>query len=167
MNIDIADKIFPQILTVLAQLCSTGIIFIMYAKFLHEPVMKYLDARSEKMEMDLLEAERLREESLLLREKAREEHSSVVTNAKTLESQMLEAAKQERQAIIDSAQDAIESQKKRLEDDLAQERQDLYDEISSQMVSLAVDVNRKVLMDVEFDHDAMVKDIETAMRNHG
>lgn len=167
MNIDIAEKLIPQALTMLAQLCATGIIFVMYRKYLHEPVMNYLDKRSLKMQTDLQDAERLKEEGLLLREKAKEEHASVVNNAKTLESQMLEVARQERQAIIDSAQDAIDAQRKRLEADFVQERQDLYDEVSSQMVSLAVDVNRKVLADIEFDHASMVQDIEKAMKDHG
>lgn len=166
MNIPIDEKLIPQILTMLAQLCATGVIFIMYKKYMHEPVMKFLDARAEKMQSDLADAEVLKQESLELREKAKKEHESVVSGAKALELQMLEGAKKERQSIIDSAQDSINAQRKRLEDDFKQERQDLYSEVSSKMVGLAVDVNRKVLHDVNFDHDSMIKDIEKAMANH-
>lgn len=57
MNVDILEKLIPNILTMITQLAATGVIFIMYKKYLHSPVMDYLDAREEAREKELQEAE--------------------------------------------------------------------------------------------------------------
>ena len=58
MNItfDVAEKLFPNIFTVIIQLCSTGVIFIVAYKFLWNPAREFLAAKAELTQKELNEA---------------------------------------------------------------------------------------------------------------
>ena len=75
MDIPIAEKLIPNLLTMAAQLCATGVIYLLYMKFLQEPVSKYLDARAEKMESDLKDAQASKESSHKILEETKETHA--------------------------------------------------------------------------------------------
>ena len=50
MNIDIAGKLFPNITTVIIQLCSTGIMLFFFKKFLWTPMQAYFEKRAIEAE---------------------------------------------------------------------------------------------------------------------
>lgn len=163
MNIDIAGKLIPDLLTMLAQLGATGVIYLVYKKYLHEPVMTYLDARAEKMETDLNEAAQNKEASALALQEAKETQRELLNKSKVLEEQMRLSAMKERQDIIDSAQVEIQAQKDRNAAQLEEERQELYKQQNQYILEMALLLNKKVLMEHEFNHDSALNDLEVAM----
>lgn len=165
MDIDIAGKLVPNILTIAAQLCATFVIFLLYKKYLHEPVMKYLDARAEKMETDLNAAAEDRVLSKKLLEDTKEKQKELVQKAKVLEEQMRISAMKERQDIIDSAQDEIQAQKDRNQARFEEERQELLKQQNQYILEMALLLNEKVLLNHEFNHDAALTDFEKALEN--
>ncbi len=166
MNIDIASKLIPKILTMLAQLCATGVIFALYRKYLHQPVLEYLDARALKMATDLSDAALLKEESITLKEEALLAQKEIMLRSKSLEEKMRLSAMNERQAIIDSAQDEIIAQRKSNQAILEQERETLLRNQNKEILDMALIVNQKILQDYDFDHDNAVAEIEKVMAKH-
>lgn len=163
MDIDIAQKLIPNLMTMAAQLAATFVIFLMYKKFLHTPVQAYLDARAQKMNDDLADAQALKLEGKALRDQARIAQQELFTKTKGLEEQMLLSAEKERKAIIDSAQDEILAQRAQNERQLKLEREAMELAARSQVLDLAVMINQKVLEEKEFDHSEVLKGLEKAL----
>lgn len=165
MDIDIAGKLIPNIFVMAAQLCSTLVIYFIYKKYLHGPVMNYLDARALQMETNLKDAASNKEASVKLLEEAKETQRSLIQKSKVLEEQMRLSAMKERQEIIDSAQDEIQAQKDRNQAQLEDERQALLKEQNQYILDMALLLNEKVLLKQEFNHDAALSDLESAMEH--
>ena len=163
MDIDIASKLIPDIMTMFAQLCATGVIVFFYTKYLHEPVMKYLDARADKMATDLSAAAQNKLESQQLLDEAKATQRELMSKSKLLEEQMRLSAMKERQEIIDSAQDEIEAQRARNQAMLQEERETLLKEQNKNVLDLALLLNEKVLLKQEFNHDGAIDDLASAL----
>ncbi|CAM4242543.1 ATP synthase F0 subunit B [Erysipelothrix aquatica] len=163
MNLDIAAKLMPDPWTMAAQLAATFVIYIMYRKYLHEPVQKYLDARAERMAEEMKEAEAYRMEAKTMSAQAQEAYSESMDKLKIVEADMLRDAENKKQAIIDSAQEEIENEKIKMAEALKNEKAALYREVSTYMLDTAVAVNRKVLSERELDHSSMLQDLEKEM----
>ena len=56
LDLDIAGKLFPDPLTMLVQLCATGILFWGFKKLLWKPMQDYLAKRAEVADRALREA---------------------------------------------------------------------------------------------------------------
>ena len=163
MDIDIASKLIPDIMTMFAQLCATGVIVFFYTKYLHEPVMKYLDARADKMATDLSAAAQNKLESQQLLDEAKATQRELMSKSKLLEEQMRLSAMKERQEIIDSAQDEIQAQRARNQAMLQEERETLLKEQNKNVLDLALLLNEKVLLKQEFNHDGAIDDLASAL----
>lgn len=163
MDIDIAGKLIPNILTMAAQLCATGVIVFIYTKYMHAPVMKYLDARTSKMVDDLAIAAQNKAESQTLLEEAKLTQRELLAKSKVLEEQMRLSAMKERQEIIDSAQDEIQAQRARNQAMIQEERETLLKEQNKHVLELALLLNEKVLLQKEFNHDGAIDDLASAL----
>ena len=63
MEVNIVEQLFPNVLTVLVQLCSTFVLFLIAKKFLWESVKKFLDARADKIQEELVLSQQAKEEA--------------------------------------------------------------------------------------------------------
>ena len=63
ITIDVIGQLIPNPMTMLAQLCSTLVLFLFVKKFLWTSVTKFLDARSAAMQMDLKQRAEARKEA--------------------------------------------------------------------------------------------------------
>jgi F0F1-type ATP synthase membrane subunit b/b' len=70
IDIDVLGQLIPNPLTMLVQLCSTLVLFLLAKKFLWPSVQAYLGKRSEKMQSDLEVSEQAKQEALSDRQKA-------------------------------------------------------------------------------------------------
>lgn len=166
MDLNIKELLFPNPWTMLAQLCATFIIYLLYKKFLHEPVQAYLAKRADRIVSEVKEAETLKADAQAMHAKTQEEYASAMTRLKSVEATMLEDATKEKQAIIDSAQDEINALKNNLEKQYETEKSRLYGEVSNYMLEAAVAVNKKVLEGTQFDSTQMVDDLEKEMKSY-
>lgn len=166
MDIDIANKLFPNIVTVAVQLLATGVIYLLYKKFLHEPVHAYLTKRAELIDSELSEAEALRSSAKHKNEQAVIEYQEAMERIKANENQMIQEAQAQKKAIIASAQTEIDRREAQLEQDYQEERTALYREVQQHVLEVAVDVNRKVLQDMTIDDSQMVDALEKEMDAH-
>ena len=73
ITIDVIGQLIPNPMTMLAQLCSTLVLFLFVKKFLWTSVTNFLDARSAAMQMDLKQSAEARKEAEADRETARAE----------------------------------------------------------------------------------------------
>ena len=166
MTIDIAGKLVPNIITMVVQLLATGVIYLLYRKYLHEPVHKYLTERADLIESELTEAEALRIDSEHKQTKAVQEYQEAMEKIKAIEAQMIQDAQAQKKAIIASAQTEIDRREAQLEQDYQEERAALYREAQQYVLEVAVDVNRKVLENMTIDDSQMIDALEKEMNAH-
>ena len=56
IDVDVAGKLFPNIATLIIQLCSTGVLLLVFKKFLWVPMQEYFAKRANFIESQINEA---------------------------------------------------------------------------------------------------------------
>ena len=136
MEFDIQGLLFPNALTMLVQLCSTLVLFLLCKKLLWVPARKILKTRQEKMSADLNNAKKLQEEATAnLNEakknldEARIKSSEIVESARkeatSLKEEIIKAAKKDASDKLIDADRMIEVKKKEAKDQIHDEMVDV------------------------------------------
>ena len=145
MNIDIAGKLFPNITTVIIQLCSTGIMLFFFKKFLWTPMQAYFEKRANFIESTINEAKEMNEKAKTFmvesEEQAREyakEYRGIVERAKA-------DALKVRDDVVAEAKKEASNKLKQAEREIEAEKQQAKEEMKEEMVGIAIEVAAKVL----------------------
>lgn len=161
MEIDVTGVLFPNALTMVVQLCSTFVLFLLCKKLLWKPAREILAKRKEKMNADLAEAERLKKESTEELEKAKEN----LIEARNKSGEIVESAKKEannlRDEIVNKANKEANDRLDLAEKQIEQKRQEASKEIHDEMVSVAMAAVTKLM-----DEKATSKDDEKAIQEY-
>lgn len=157
MDFDVVSKLFPNILTMITQLAATAIIFMLYKKFLHEPVLAYLDKRKELVSEELASAKTLNQEAFENKKLSESEYSKIHLELAKMREDMIKDAKRERDAIVASAQVEIDRLKDANTRALESEKKALYAEVDKYIFDVASLVNKRVLEDMSFNEADMLK----------
>ena len=163
MNIDVASKLFPNMTTLIVQLLSTGVMFLIFKKFLWTTVQEYFAKRADFIESQMNEAKEMnakaKEFMLDSETKAREsakEYRDIVEKAKqdalSTRDKIIDDAKKEVSLKVEQARREIEAEK-------AQAKEE--------MVTIAMEVATKVMnkeMNSE-ENKKMVEDFVSKVTN--
>ena len=157
---DIASKLFPNVTTIIIQLLSTGVLLLVFKKYLWVPVQNYFAKRAEFIEGTVNEAKDMNEKARALMEESEEQarqaavqYREIVNLAKEdalkTKATIQEQANQEYKAKLDQARREIEAEKAQAKAAMKQE-----------IVEVSIDVATKV-MNKEMDtktNKALVED---------
>lgn len=160
MNIDILEQLVPNVLTMVTQLIATGVIFIVYKNFLHNPVMDYLNARQSKRDEDIAFANLVKDEAKDLQYKTKKDYEEAQKEISNLREKVLREAEKEKELLMSKAKLDIEEMKIRNDQVLKEETQRLYEEVNSHILEIASDINQKVLSDYNVSEDEMISSIK-------
>ena len=125
-------SVIPNLEGVLLQLAATLVLFLVLRHFLFKPVSEFLKARQDRIENDIDEAKKSKEEASTLKrdyeikiEKAKEEAKGIVESARKrgedLREEIVKEAKDEAMALLEKARREIEREKSKAKDDLKKE----------------------------------------------
>ena len=164
MEVNIVEQLFPNVLTVLVQLCSTFVLFLIAKKFLWESVKKFLDARAEKMQEELALSQQAKEEALADRRVALEQLNTASTKSEEIVSAAIQQAKQEKKQILAQADKEAAAVKQRAQEQIEAERREMYASMKKEMVDVAFSAAGKLIGEQEAEKvdrqaiDAFVKE---------
>ncbi len=164
IDVDVYNQLVPNIMTMLVQLCSTFVLFMVAKHFLWSSVKEWLAKRSEKMQDDLAAGEAARAAAESDRQKAMEQLSEASGKAETIVSAAVKQAKDEKAAILEQAENEARATKKKAHDQIEAERLSMYQDMQREMVEVALAAAGKLLEDrnaEDFDRqaiDAFVKE---------
>ena len=164
MEVNIVEQLFPNVLTVLVQLCSTFVLFLIAKKFLWESVKKFLDARAEKMQEELALSQQAKEEALADRKVALEQLNTASTKSEEIVSAAIQQAKQEKKQILAQADKEAAAVKQRAQEQIEAERREMYASMKKEMVDVAFSAAGKLIGEQEAEKvdrqaiDAFVKE---------
>jgi len=154
LNIDILTKLFPDLVTMVAQLGATGLLLFGFKKYLWKPMTAYLETRAEAEDSALRmadEANKLAQVNLAHSEVTLSETNHQVISlieqgkeeAKRIKEKLMSDAKAEADAKLEAARREIEHEKTQLRHD-----------IESEIIDVALVAAKKLMEDkVDLDHD--------------
>lgn len=142
---DISGKLFPNALTIIVQLLSTGILLIAFKKFLWGPLLEYFKRRADYIEATINEANDMNETAKQNMELANQQAKDAAKQYRDiLEEAKLDASKA-KEAILqeakEEAQYKVEQAKKETENEKLQAQAMMKEEI----INVAIDVASKVM----------------------
>ena len=165
IDVDIVGQLIPNPLTMVVQLCSTLVLFLLMKKFLWATVKDFLGKRADKMQADLDASEKAKQEAFSDREKAAEKLSEAAARSEEIVSAAVKEAKTEKDVILAQANKEAANARKRAEEQIATERMEMYQSMQKEMVEVALIAAEKLMQtkdssDLDRDAiDAFVKEV--------
>ena len=145
MEIDIAGKLFPNITTLVVQLCSTGIMLLIFKKFLWVPVQEYFAKRADYIESTINEAKDMKEQAIVHINEAEKQARDAALQYHAIIDQAKEEGQKQKQKIVEEAQreahNKIEAANKEIEAEKVLARAQMKEEI----VDIAMEIATKVM----------------------
>ena len=143
---DIAGKLFPNLTTLIVQLLSTGVLLLIFKKFLWKNVMEYFAKRADYIESTINEAKEMNEKASTNLETAEKEareaaskYREILDQAKDdgqkVKQQIIDQANEEARAKIEQEQKEIETVKKPAQADMKQEIVDVAIEVATKVMN--------------------------------
>ena len=152
---DIAGKLFPNLTTLIVQLLSTGVLLLIFKKYLWKNVMEYFAKRADYIESTINEAKEMNEKASANLETAEKEareaaskYRDILDQAKDdgqkVKQQIIDQANEEARAKIEQAQKEIETEKKQAQADMKQEIVDVAIEVATKVMNKEMneDINK-------------------------
>ncbi|SEI70779.1 F0F1 ATP synthase subunit B [Sharpea azabuensis] len=156
---DIASKLFPNFWTWIVQLCSTGILLIIFKKYLWRPMLAFFEKRADYIEKNINDAKDMREKAQVYLDEADKQARDAAKQYRTIIDQGKEDANKQKQAILDEANTQARNKLEQARSEIELERAQAQDRMKEDIVDIATQVAEKI-MDKKMDeatNDAMVK----------
>ena len=147
MTFDIQGVLFPNWITMLVQLCSTLVLFLLCKKLLWKPARDILAKRRDKMNENLMSSQKLREDASVELDKAKEE----LEHARNRSGEIVESARKEaenlRAEIVNKANSEASAKLALADKEIEQKERDAQDRIHDEMVDVAMSAVSKLMQD--------------------
>ena len=161
--VDIAEKLFPNLLTFLTQLAATGIIYLLYRKYVHEHVMNYLDKQADELSRAQNYAKEVEEDATAKSKELDTEYEKRIEQLRRSEEMMRKEAQQERAEIIRRAEEERELLLRNAHLEIEKDREALLREVEKHVLDLAVNVTERTLESYSYDDEELFRVLESEM----
>ena len=145
IDVDIIGKLVPNPLSMVVQLCSTLVLFLLVKIFLWKSVQNFFNTREEKMQSDLAAGEKAKSEAIANLEKATEQLKTASTKSQEIVDAAVKEAKDQKTAILAQATKEADAERKKAQAQIETERNAMYDSVKEEMVNVAMDAAGKLI----------------------
>ena len=145
INVDIVEQLVPNLLTIIVQLCSTLVLFLLMKKFLWPSVKKFLDKRADVMQEDLEASAQARKEAQDDRQKAADELAKAAGRGEQIVSAAVKEAQDEKEQILAQAKQEADAERARAHEQIESERADMYGSMQKEMVDVAMSAAARLI----------------------
>lgn len=147
---DFNVRVLPELSSIIIQLISTLVLFLVLRHFLFGPVSKFLKERQNKIENNINEAKKNKEEAVNLKKdyeikiiEAKDEAKGIVESARKrgeeLRDEIVKDAKKEANSLIEKARKEIDREKAKATDDLKKEVSNIAIMVASKIIDKELD----------------------------
>lgn len=160
MDINIAEKLFPNVLSVVVQLISTGVMFFFFKKFLWQPMQEYFAKRADFIESTMNDAKRMQNEAKVLMEESEKQAKDAAIQYRTILEQAKVDGQSVKDSIIEEANLEAKQKLERAQKEIENEKEAAKEAMKEEIVNVAIDVALKV-MNQQMDqktNETLVKD---------
>lgn len=145
IDIDIAQQLFPNPLTMVTQLCATAVLFFFVFKFLWEPARELMEKRSNAVHAKLSDAEVYLNQAKDKKDEAHREVSKAVNKSHEIINKAEDEAKSVRNEIIETAKKEADSKLEKAREEIVIEKQQMRDEMVTEMINVAMLATEKLI----------------------
>ncbi len=160
LNVDIAGQLFPNPITMIVQLCATAVLLYFVRKLLWGPAKAYLAKRSDAMQIQLSNAQKLEEESVALKNEALSHIKEAKKEAKTIIEYGKEEGTRVREDLINEGKKEADYKLENARLEIEHEKRALRQEVQKEIVDVAIMAAEKLLEEKMDDK----KDVESIKR---
>lgn len=145
IDIDVIGQLLPNPITMLTQLCSTLVLFLVIKKFLWKSITNMLDRRSEKMQEELSLSEKARLDAEQDRARAQKELREAVGKSQLIVEKATAEAKSVREELVRKAKAEADDQIVRARGQIELERMQMQSDIHREIVEVAMTAAEKLI----------------------
>lgn len=139
INIDIKGQLLPDPITMIAQLLSILVLFLIVKKYLWASIQNWLNKRAEKMQADMAASEKAKLDAQLDREKASTQLAAASQRSQSIVDAAVKQAKDEKETIIAQAKKQADAEVQKGKESVAAEREQMYKQMHDDIVNTAMD----------------------------
>ena len=147
MEFDIQGVLFPNLITMIVQLLSTIVLFLLVKKLLWKPAREILKKRQEKIDGDLANAEKIQADALNELNEAKQNLETARNKSNEIIDEARKEANNLRQEIVSSAKKDAADKLKDAERNIEQKKIEASNQIHDEMVNVAMAAVSKLLND--------------------
>lgn len=165
ISIDISEKLFPNLATVIVQLISTLVLLLILKKFLWKPARRYMEQKAELVQKPLQDAIQREENAKKANEEADKRLADAAAQARGIVEKGREEGERTRAELVSKGQEKAEQMIRTAQGQIASDREKMESELQKDMVNAAMDAAAKILSQStgEKEHEAAVKDFVKEM----
>lgn len=127
------------------QLVNTGILCFVLSKLLYSPVLNFLNARKERVALQIDEAEARLKEAELLKAQYEAKLKDIDNERNEILESARDSAKKNSRQIISDARKEADLIKNRAEKDILNEREKAKDDIKNQIIEVSSEMSRRYI----------------------
>lgn len=158
--IDIASKLFPNILTIFTQLCASLVIFVVYKKYVHDHVIRYLDEKRQMMVDANEKAKEIEIQSLKQKEVLNRERESMKRDMESYRLTLERKAKREYDEKVKAAANEIARRNEASLQQINKEKEAMLQEVREHAVGLAYSMSEKALKDLDLSNTDAIERLQ-------
>lgn len=160
---DIIHKLIPNVVTFCTQLGATFVLFLLYRKFLHQPVIQWLEKRAAFQLEKIQAAKDLEAKAQEIHAEAKKHYEETVAYRQ----QMLNEAKQEalvvKNDILHEAKENANLQLDRAKSAIEVSKSEMLAEVKQEAIDIALKATEKIL-DKEINSETHQKALEDFLK---
>ena len=145
MEIEVAEQLFPNVLTIVTQLCATGILLYFVTKYLWNPAREMIAKRQDLVQSRIDEAESLKAAAEQEKANADAELRDLQARAKGMVENARNEAASERERILEDANRKAEATLEQANATIEKQRAELRRDIQKEIVDVALEASAMLL----------------------
>lgn len=161
--VDIAEKLFPNLLTLFTQLAATGIIYLLYRKYVHQHVIRFIDDQAAEIGRAQNYAKVVEDEAAKNANRLEAEHQEKVEQLRKAQQAMKIMADKERQAILEQAEAERNALLAEARNEIAKEKQLMIQEVEAHVLDLAISITERTLENYSYNEEEVFQVLETEL----
>lgn len=166
INIDVAQQLFPNPLTMLTQLCATGVLFYFVRKYLWNTAREMMSKRAEAVQATLIDAEKYLSSAKENQETTKEELKKVRNKSQEILMKSEKEAKDLREELLTQAKKDAERTLEKAREEIAHEKRQMREDMVEEMISVAMSATEKLISE-KVNHTQDQKAIERFVKEAG
>ncbi|MDD6468137.1 MAG: F0F1 ATP synthase subunit B [Erysipelotrichaceae bacterium] len=145
ITFDVAEKLFPNLATMIVQLCSSGILFYVAYRFLWNPAREYLAKKSELTQKELREAQAAKLEANRDLKTAKQKLTEASYKAKDIVEKGKDEGKIIKESIIRDGRQQADQLLKSAREEIAFEQNKMRQGMQKEIVDVALLATEKLM----------------------
>ena len=130
---------------ILISLCNLLLLFLMFKRFLYQPVKKVLAQRQATIDREYEQAETVRSEALAMKDAWEEKMTTARTEADGILENAVKSANVQSREILDQTRERVARMISRAQEEAASERRKAEQEIKDQIADVSVALAEKMI----------------------